>query len=118
MPTHLFYDIQCIDTQILNPRYYVPKMEDGEPTAQDLGLRPEKNVSILVNVAGVLRMEDRVKGPLAEFSEVFLLVPNLEKKGKVTEGRRREWLVESQVCRFVVVWEEGEGEGLVTMDVA
>jgi NTF2-related export protein 1/2 len=117
MPTSLFYDIQCIDTQIINPRYYVPK--DGEPSAGDLGIRPEKNISILVLVAGGLRMENERKGPLSEFSETFLLVPNLEKRGgKVTDKKgRREWLVESQVTRFVVVYGEGESEGLVSMDV-
>jgi hypothetical protein len=121
MPTFLHYDVQCLDTQVINSCFYVPKLASpagpAEPSADEIGLRPEKNISILVNVAGVLRMEDRVKGPLAEFSECFVLVPNLERR-KRGEGVRREWLVESQVCRFVVCWEAGEGEGLVAMDVA
>jgi NTF2-related export protein 1/2 len=110
MPAHLFYDVHAVDCQVLNPRYSTnPKV------------KADKNFSMLVTTSGHLRLEDRKTGPLKDFSETFVLVPNVEKAvtgaGKGAASRRRDWLIQLQNFRYVVHHHPSLIEGQVAMDV-
>jgi NTF2-related export protein 1/2 len=108
MPTFVHFDIQALDCQVLNPQF----------NKDATGVKPEKNISFLVMTAGHMRLEDRSTGPLMEFSETFLLVPNLEKGGKGAMGNRRAWLVQTQNFRYVVAHDPVLSAGQTAMDVA
>jgi len=98
--------VQAIDCQILSARF-----------AKDTAVKPERNISFLVMTAGHMRLEDRNDGPLMEFSETFLLVPNLEKGGKGVMTQRRSWLIQTQSFRYVVAHDPVLTEGYIAMDV-
>lgn len=110
MPTHMYYDVHSVDCQVLNPKYSI----DGK-------IRADRNFSMLVTTSGHLRLEDRKKGPLKDFSETFILVPNVEKANvgaaKGAASRKRDWLIQLQNFRYVVNHQPGLIEGQVTMDV-
>jgi NTF2-related export protein 1/2 len=95
MPKHVFFDVHAVDAQVLNPKW------DAEIGTK---VRAEKNISILVITNGHVRLEDRKTGPLKEFSETFVLVPNIEKmsSGKGAAAEKRNWLVQVQNFRYVV----------------
>ncbi|KAF2434984.1 NTF2-like protein [Tothia fuscella] len=113
MPTFVHFDVQAIDCQILNPQYSKETTTPG-----GMGVKPERNISFLVMTAGHMRLEDRSEGPLFEFSETFLLVPNLEKGGKGVMGARRGWLIQTQSFRYVVVHDPVLTAGQTAMDIA
>jgi NTF2-related export protein 1/2 len=110
MPAHLFYDVHAFDSQVLNPRF-----------STDPKIKADKNFSMLVTTSGHLRLEDRKTGPLKDFSETFLLVPNVEKAvtgaGKGAVSRTRDWLIQMQNFRYVVSYRPELIEGQVAMDV-
>lgn len=58
----------------------------------------ENNMSLLVQVSGVLKLHDRSEAPRG-FSDSFVLVPNKE-VGK-DKGRGQSWAVQSQNFRLV-----------------
>nr|POE48430.1 hypothetical protein CFP56_71060 [Quercus suber] len=65
----------------------------------------ERNMSLLVQVSGYVRLEERKDGPMRGFSESIVLVPTTEESagkgtGKMDHGRK--WLIQSQNFRFVV----------------
>lgn len=78
-------------------------------------------MSIQVVVTGSVRLEEQLKGPMREFSESFVLVPNVEVEVKpkplFEKGWQQEWLIQTQNFRFTE-WgaiEVGEGkEGVAT----
>ena len=110
MPSHLHYDVSAVDCQVLNPKY-----------SPDSRIRADKNFSMLVTTSGHLRLEDRKTGPLKDFSETFLLVPNIDKAAtggvKGAASRKRDWLIQYQNFRYVVHHQPGLIEGQVAMDV-
>jgi NTF2-related export protein 1/2 len=109
MPKLVFFDIHTVDCQVLNPKW--------DPAAI---IKPEKNISIMVMTNGHVRLEDRKTGPLKEFSETFVLVPNIDKftSGKGAMAERRNWLIQTQNFRYVVHHDPVTMEGQVAMDMA
>lgn len=95
MPKHVFFEVNALDAQVLNPKY--------DPDAGPK-VKAEKNISILVIANGHVRLEDRKTGPLKEFSESFVIVPNIEKMvlGKGPAMEKRNWLIQVQNFRYVV----------------
>lgn len=96
MPKYVNFDVHSVDAQVLNPKF------DGEAGPK---VKPENNISILVLVNGHLRLEQRGTGPLKEFSESFVLVPNIDKmtleQGPCME--KKDWLIQVQNFRYVVL---------------
>jgi len=109
MPEVVLYDVQTIDCQVLNPKW--------DPVAT---IKPEKNISILVMTNGHVRLENRRTGPLKEFSETFVLVPNIEKAAneKSAMAQKRSWLIQTQNFRYVVHHNPLLTEGQIAMDIA
>jgi len=109
MPKMVHFDVHTVDCQVLNPNY------DHTST-----VKAEKNISILVMVNGLVRLEDRKTGPLKEFSETFVLIPNIEKfsTGKGAMAEKRNWLIQTQNFRYVVHHDPVTMEGQVAMDMA
>jgi NTF2-related export protein 1/2 len=104
MPS-LWYEIQTIDCQVINPKTFPDLSND-------------RNFSMVVNVSGYMRVEDKELGPMHEFSETFLLVPNRDKM--VQRGARqgmRSWLIQSQVFRYLVSHEDTVGMTAASMDL-
>ncbi len=65
----------------------------------------ERNMSLVVQVSGYVRLVERGTGPMRAFSDSVVLVPDREEvggrgKGKLEEGRK--WVIQSQNFRFVV----------------
>lgn len=60
----------------------------------------EGNVSLVVQVSGYVRLQERKEGPMRGFSDSFVLVPNREAAGK--QGGGRKWVIQTQNFRFVV----------------
>ncbi|KIW03282.1 hypothetical protein, variant 2 [Verruconis gallopava] len=110
MPAHVFFDVHAVDCQILNPKY-----------STDPKMKPDKNFSMLVTTSGHLRLEDRKTGPLKDFSETFVLVPNVEKAltggGKGAASRKRDWLIQLQNFRYVHHHHPSLIEGQVAMEM-
>jgi NTF2-related export protein 1/2 len=101
----LWYEIQTVDAQILNPRFFPDLSND-------------RNFSILVMVSGYMRVDDKELGPMHEFSETFHLVPNRERIMQRGTGQgRRQWLIQSQVFRYVVSHEDTVGMETTGMEV-
>ncbi len=91
------FDVQSLDCQVLNPNYAATDLSRSSR-------HPEKDMSILVQVSGYVRLEEPHKGPQKQFSETFVLVPNPNKaSGKAPAAERRSWLIQSQNFRLVVV---------------
>jgi NTF2-related export protein 1/2 len=100
-----FYDVQTVDAHVLNPRHYPD-------------LSAERNFSMLVTVGGYLRLEDASNGPLHEFSETFVLIPNRAKlMGKGAQMGKRDFLIQNQIFRFVVSHDPIQTAGWTSMDV-
>jgi hypothetical protein len=84
------YEVQTLDCQALNRRFHP-------------GVRNPANVSLLVATSGYLRLENAKWGPLHEFSETFVLVPNRDRLVQRGAGQRKPpWLIQSQIFRYVV----------------
>jgi hypothetical protein len=85
------YEFQTLDCQILQRGFHP-------------GVRGVSNMSLLVMTSGYLRLENAKWGPLHEFSETFVLVP--DRSRLVQQGgrgsRRPAWLIQSQIFRYVV----------------
>ncbi|KAF2671499.1 NTF2-like protein [Microthyrium microscopicum] len=97
-----FYEVQAVDAQVLNSRYF-----------PDLG--SDRNISIAVTVAGFLRLEHPKTGPLHEFSENFILIPNRAKLMNKGVGQsKRDWLIQNQIFRYVVTHDPIETAGWTT----
>jgi len=96
MPS-LWYEIQTVDCQILNPRFYPDLSND-------------RNFSMLVMISGYMRVEDKELGPMHEFSETFVLVPNRDRMIQRGSGQgKRTWLIQTQIFRYMVNHEDTVG---------
>lgn len=65
----------------------------------------ESNVSLVVQISGYVRLQERKEGPMRGFSDSFVLVPNKEEMGGKGTGKQavgRKWLIQTQNFRFVV----------------
>ena len=85
------FEAQSVNAHVLNPDL---NPGDGK-TKRDA----ERNMSLVVQVSGYVRLAERKEGPMRGFSESFVLVPNPD-TGKQDVGQK--WLVQSQNFRFVV----------------
>jgi len=98
-----FYDAQTIDVQILNDS--IVPLEPSTPGKAVSKRDLEQNMSLLVQVSGVVRLVERKEGPIRGFSDSFVMVPNrgvVGAKGKPKTGEGRNWAIQTQVSRFVV----------------
>jgi NTF2-related export protein 1/2 len=100
---YTFYETQSIDCHVLNDQFY--------PPSAGVRINNDKNLSLLVVVSGYLRLEDRKEGPMREFSETLILVPNKDKASGRTNAAssKRNWLIQTQIFRFVVMHESTAG---------
>jgi hypothetical protein len=61
-------------------------------------------MTIQVVVTGSMRLEEQLKGPMREFAESFVLVPNVgievKPKPMFEKGWQNEWLIQTQNFRF------------------
>lgn len=65
----------------------------------------ERNISLLVQVSGYVRLYERKDGPMRGFSDSFVLVPDKEDAGGRQTGKMdhgRQWVIQTQNFRFVV----------------
>ena len=85
------FEAQSVNAHVLNPDL---NPGDGK-TKRDA----ERNMSLVVQVSGYVRLAERKEGPMRGFSESFVLVPNPD-TGKQDVGQK--CLVQSQNFRFVV----------------
>lgn len=109
--THTYFDAEDLDCGVLNPKYLpASELKNGSgDDSKDL----ERRMSITVVVVGSIRLEEQLKGPIREFSESFVLVPNPEKltgnKINFDKGWNHEWLIQNQNFRFTE-WSVNEVE--------
>jgi len=95
------YDVQSFDCHVLNPTALAPDKLKGGSGDPDKDI--ERRMSIVVLVSGTLRLEEPKTGPLRQFSETFVLVPNPEKApGKGPKAEKKGWLIQNQNFRYVV----------------
>lgn len=109
--THTYFDAEDLDCTVLNPKHLpASQLKNG---SGDESMDLERRMSITVVVMGSVRLEEQLKGPIREFSESFVLVPNPEKlTGKnvnLDRGWQHEWLIQSQNFRFTE-WSVNEVE--------
>ena len=86
-----YFEPQSVNAHVLNPDF---NPGDGKSKKE-----AERNMSLVVQVSGYVRLVERKEGPMRGFSDSFVLVPNPD-TGKQDVGRK--WLVQSQNFRFVV----------------
>jgi NTF2-related export protein 1/2 len=91
------FDVQSIDCHVLNPSSRTGEIPE---TAKQM----EATASLIVHVSGAVRLEEPQKGPLKQFSETLVLVPNPEKHTASTSStsNQRNWLIQNQNFRYVV----------------
>jgi NTF2-related export protein 1/2 len=94
---YMHFECQSLDAHVLNPCL------DGVPAATRRDA--ERNMSLIVQVSGSVRLMERKDGPLRGISESFVLVPNKEEVGAKGTGKGdygRKWLIQTQNFRIVV----------------
>ncbi|KAF2749305.1 hypothetical protein M011DRAFT_475409 [Sporormia fimetaria CBS 119925] len=102
MLTHTHYDLEALDCNILNPKLVDAAAVRGGTAddAKDL----DRRMAVQVVATGSVRLEEPLKGPIREFSETFVLVPNPERlpsaKPTFEKGWQKEWLIQTQNFRF------------------
>ncbi|KAI7341085.1 hypothetical protein KC315_g380 [Hortaea werneckii] len=90
------FDAQSVNVHVLNP-----SMAGSSKNKRDA----ERNMSLVVQVSGSVRLVERKEGPLRGFSDSMVLVPNREETGGKGTGKQdsgKRWLIQSQTFRFVV----------------
>lgn len=91
------FEPQSVNVHVMNPSV-------GQVAGQ--GKREaEANVSLVVQVSGYVRLQERKEGPMRGFSDSFVLVSNKDETGAKATGKQssgRKWLIQTQNCRFVV----------------
>ncbi|KAK3070680.1 hypothetical protein LTR53_010023 [Teratosphaeriaceae sp. CCFEE 6253] len=92
------FEAQSVNVHVLNPtlRAEVDMKKRKEA---------ERNMSLIVQVSGSVRIGQPREGPLRGFSDSFVLVPNTEQTGGLGTGKQdtgHRWLIQSQTFRFVV----------------
>lgn len=91
------FDLQSVNVHVMNASM--------APAASKSKRDVEKNVSLIVQVSGSVRLGERKEGPLRGFSDSFVLVPNASQTGGRGAGKQdhgKKWLIQSQTFRFVV----------------
>lgn len=91
------FEAQSVNVHVVNP-YITPAEGKSKREA-------ERNMSLVVQVSGYVRLQERKEGPMRGFSDSFVLVPNKEEVGGRGTGKQdhgRRWLIQSQNFRFVV----------------
>ncbi|KAF2454767.1 hypothetical protein BDY21DRAFT_351555 [Lineolata rhizophorae] len=92
---YAYFDIQNVDCHVLHPNY--PKPPGATP------IEPEKNFSMMVRASGQVRVKEPREGPLRQFGETLVLVPNtLGAAGGAPKAKRQSWLIQTQLFRYVV----------------
>lgn len=103
--THTHYDVESLNVDILNVKALpVTAVKNGSgEELQDF----DRRMSITIQAGGSVRLEKPLTGPIREFSDVIVLVPDPEKlpKGPVTEAMitknwDKQWVIQSQNFRF------------------
>ena len=103
------HTVGCVDCQIINNRYH-PDLRSGG-----------SNVSISVVISGNVRLVDEW-GPLHEFNERFILVPNrqaISRRHGPPGQHKRTWMIAFQNVRYRTVHEEMSTDEMngIQMDV-
>jgi len=95
------YEVQSFNAHVTNPTM---EPVDSLPGGKGRVKEQERNMSLLVQVSGYVRLMERKEGPMRGFSDTMVLVPNKEAgaKGRPRNGEGRSWLIQSQNFRFVV----------------
>lgn len=91
------FEAQSVNVHVMNPSL-TPQEGKSKRDA-------ERNMSLVVQVSGYVRLQERKEGPMRGFSDSFVLVPNKEEVGGRGTGKQdhgRRWLIQSQNFRFVV----------------
>ncbi|ORX97608.1 hypothetical protein BCR34DRAFT_164505 [Clohesyomyces aquaticus] len=104
---YMHFKVETLDANVLNPRSIPASELPGGSGSEDEDL--ERRMSILIVCAGSIRLGEQLKGPLREFAESFVLVPNLAKLA-IGEGQKRhidfkagwdkQWLIQTQNFTF------------------
>jgi len=98
---------------VLNPKFLPPA--DLKGGSNDDTKDFDRRMSIVVVVTGSARLEEQLKGPMREFSETFVLVPNAQKeippKPTFDKGWHQEWVIQTQNFRFTEWGASEVGEG-------
>ena len=92
------FEPQSTNVHVMNPSIGPQDAGAGKREA-------ERNVSVVVQVSGYVRLKERKEGPMHGFSDSFVLVPNKEELGGKGTGKQkaeRRWLIQTQNFRFVV----------------
>ncbi|KAK5164150.1 uncharacterized protein LTR77_010241 [Saxophila tyrrhenica] len=92
------FEPQSVNVHVMNPS--MASLGD-KPSKRDA----ERNMSLVVQVSGFVRLHERKEGPVRGFSDSMVLVPNKEEVGGRGTGKQdhgRRWLIQSQNFRFVV----------------
>ena len=90
------FEPQSVNVHVMNP-----SITADAKTKKDA----ERNMSLVVQVSGYVRIAERKDGPMRGFSDSFVLVPNKEEVGGRGTGKQdhgRRFLIQSQNFRFVV----------------
>ncbi|KAK5689831.1 hypothetical protein LTR97_012590 [Elasticomyces elasticus] len=88
------FEAQSVNVHVLNPTL--------KPTEGMKKKDAERNMSLIVQVSGSIRIGQPKEGPLRGFSDSFVLVPNSELSGGAGTGKQdhgRQWLIQSQTFR-------------------
>ncbi|KAK6435839.1 hypothetical protein LTR95_007976 [Oleoguttula sp. CCFEE 5521] len=85
------YEPQSVDVHVLNPVLAV--LGEGATKRER-----ERNMSLVVQVSGYVRLFERKEGVMRGFSDSFVLVPN---EGVGKDGQGRQWVIQTQNFRFV-----------------
>lgn len=91
------FEVQSVNVHVMNASM--------TPAAGKSKKDLERNMSLIVQISGSVRLGERREGPLRGFSDSFVLVPNLQQSGGRGTGKQdhgKKWLIQSQTFRFVV----------------
>ena len=88
-----FHKLNSVDCQVMNHHHYPVDIASAVKVSKD------ENMSLVVIVDGHVRLHQRGRGPVKQFSETFVLVRNRD--GRSLISGKRKWLVQSQSCRHV-----------------
>ncbi|KAF2708573.1 hypothetical protein K504DRAFT_502597 [Pleomassaria siparia CBS 279.74] len=100
--THTHFELESLDVDVLNPKFLPASdlLGGSNNDAED----HDRRMSIAIVVTGCVRLEEPLKGPMREFAETFVLIPNREKqlppKPSFEKGWHQEWLIQTQNFRF------------------
>ncbi|KAJ8608799.1 hypothetical protein MRB53_039484 [Persea americana] len=91
------YEAQSVNAHVMNPCI--------DPNGSKTKKEAERNLSLLVQISGYVRLVERKDGPIRAISDNFVLVPNKEgvgAKGTGIQDQGKRWVIQSQNFRYVV----------------